>query len=30
MKKVTLQATTIKREAGTNVTTITSDSTVLS
>lgn len=29
MKKVTLQAT-IKREAGTNVTTITSDSTVLS
>lgn len=29
MKKVTLQATTIKREAGTNVT-ITSDSTVLS
>lgn len=30
MKKVTLQATTIKREAGTNVKTITSDSTVLS
>lgn len=29
MKKVTLQ-TTIRREAGTNVTTITSDSTVIS
>jgi len=30
MKKVTLHTTTIRREAGTNVTTITSDSTVIS